>query len=69
MYSLFNCRSRQEYIELLLNDLCTYYSYGKFLMEKFVELFPLNEVKQQERLSKNEIKIIYKDKLLYTKFF
>ena len=38
-------------------------------MEKFVELFPLNEVKQQERLSKNEIKIIYKDKLLYTKFF
>ena len=69
MCSLFNCRSRQEYIELLLNDLCTYYSYGKFLMEKFVELFPLNEVKQQERLSKNEIKIIYKDKLLYKNFF
>ena len=69
MYSLFNCRSRQEYIELLLNDLCTYYSYGKFLMEKLVELFPLNEVKQQERLSKNEIKIIYKDKLLYRNFF
>ena len=50
MFSLFNCRSRQEYIELLLNDLCTYYSYGKFLMEKFVELFPLNEVKQQLKL-------------------
>ena len=50
MFSLFNCRSRQEYIELLLNDLCTYYSYGKFLMEKFVELFPLNEVKQQMKL-------------------
>ena len=38
-------------------------------MEKFVELFPLNEVKQQERLSKNEIKIIYKDKLIYRNFF
>ena len=69
MYSLFNCRSRQEYIELLLNDLCTYYSYGKFLMEKFVELFPLNEVKQQERLSKNEIKIIYKEKYFIGNFF
>ena len=65
MYSLFNCRSRQEYIELLLNDLCAYYSYGKFLMEKFVELFPLNEVKQQE----NEIKIIYKEKYFIGNFF
>ncbi|CAH3025864.1 unnamed protein product [Porites evermanni] len=46
-------RSRQEYIELLLNDLCTYYSYGKFLMEKFVELFPLNEL--LEFLEANEV--------------
>ena len=38
-------------------------------MEKFVELFPLNEVKQQERLSKNEMKIIDKDKLLCKNFF
>ena len=38
------CRSRQEYLDLLLNDLCKYYSYGKFLMEKFMDLFPLNEV-------------------------
>lgn len=38
-------------------------------MEKFVELFPLNEVKQQERLSKNEIKIIYKEKYFIGNFF
>lgn len=34
-------------------------------MEKFVELFPLNEVKQQE----NEIKIIYKEKYFIGNFF
>ncbi|PFX23486.1 putative ribosomal RNA methyltransferase NOP2 [Stylophora pistillata] len=37
-------RSRQEYVELLLSDLCNYYSYGKFLMEKFMDLFPINEL-------------------------
>lgn len=46
-------RSRQEYVDLLLNDLCKYYSYGRFLMEKFVELFPLNEL--IEFLEANEV--------------
>lgn len=31
-------------MDLLLRDLCMYYSYGEFLMDKFMELFQLNEV-------------------------
>lgn len=37
-------RSRTEYLDLLLKDLCIYYSYGEFLMEKFMEMFQLTEV-------------------------
>lgn len=37
-------RSRSEYIDLLRRDLCTYYSYNDFLMEKLIQLFPLNEL-------------------------
>lgn len=36
--------SRSEYMELLRKDLCTYYSYNDFLMDKLMELFPLNEL-------------------------
>lgn len=36
--------SRSEYLELLKNDLCTYYSYNEFLMDKLIQLFPLNEL-------------------------
>lgn len=36
--------SRQDYIDLLRKDLCTYYSYNEFLMEKFMQLFPLSEL-------------------------
>ncbi|CAG9760621.1 unnamed protein product [Ceutorhynchus assimilis] len=36
--------SRSDYIELIRNDLCTYYSYNEFLMEKFMQLFPLSEL-------------------------
>lgn len=37
-------RSRSEYIELLRRDLCTYYSYNNFLMEKIMQMFPLDEL-------------------------
>jgi len=37
-------RSRQEYTELLLKDLCTYFSYNTFLMEKIMHLFPLEDL-------------------------
>ncbi|KAK9501396.1 hypothetical protein O3M35_012129 [Rhynocoris fuscipes] len=37
-------RSRQEYLELLKNDLCNYFSYNRFLIDRFVELFPLSEL-------------------------
>ncbi|XP_076472582.1 uncharacterized protein LOC143301985 [Babylonia areolata] len=33
-------RSRQDYIVQLRRDLCLYYSYNEFLMEKLMELFP-----------------------------
>lgn len=36
--------TRQDYLEILKKDLCTYYSYNDFLMEKFMQLFPLSEL-------------------------
>lgn len=36
--------SRSDYLELLKKDLCIYYSYNEFLMERFMQLFPLNEL-------------------------
>nr|CAD7402113.1 unnamed protein product [Timema cristinae] len=38
------CRPRSEYIELLRDDLCTYYSYNPFLMDRLMELFPVSEL-------------------------
>jgi ribosomal RNA methyltransferase Nop2 len=38
-------RSRKEYVDLLQQDLCNYYSYNDFLMNKMIDLFPLAEVR------------------------
>ncbi|XP_031367700.1 25S rRNA (cytosine-C(5))-methyltransferase nop2 [Apis dorsata] len=37
-------RSRSEYMNLLRRDLCTYYSYNNFLMEKLMQIFSLDEL-------------------------
>ncbi|XP_037973753.2 25S rRNA (cytosine-C(5))-methyltransferase nop2 [Plutella xylostella] len=37
-------RSRCEYTELLLKDLCMYYSYNEFLMEILMQIFPVQEL-------------------------
>lgn len=37
-------KSRFEYIDLLKQDLCTYYSYNDFLMDRLMQLFPLSEL-------------------------
>lgn len=37
-------KSRQDYLDLLKKDLCTYYSYNEFLIETFMTIFPLNEL-------------------------
>jgi len=37
-------KARSEYISLLKKDLCMYYSYNNFLIEKLMDLFPLPEV-------------------------
>lgn len=37
-------RKRSEYVQLLRSDLCTYYSYNEFLMEKLMDIFPMNEL-------------------------
>lgn len=31
-------------MELLRKDLCIYYSYNNFLMEKLIQIFPLDEL-------------------------
>lgn len=41
-------RSRSEYIEQLLSDICTYYGYNAFLAEKLFNLFPAAEVSTSE---------------------
>ncbi|KAH8308771.1 hypothetical protein KR059_001495 [Drosophila kikkawai] len=46
-------RSRGEYIELLRQDLCLYYSYNEFLMEKLMDMFPLTEL--MEYLEASEV--------------
>ncbi|XP_061804176.1 28S rRNA (cytosine(4447)-C(5))-methyltransferase [Nerophis lumbriciformis] len=46
-------KDRGEYVSLLIKDLCTYYSYNDFLIEKFVDLFPLSEL--VDFLEANEI--------------
>lgn len=37
-------RRRKEYTAVLLRDLMTYYGYGEFLMDKFMQLFPVSEL-------------------------
>ncbi|XP_053984216.1 probable 28S rRNA (cytosine(4447)-C(5))-methyltransferase [Hylaeus volcanicus] len=37
-------RSRTEYMDILRSDLCTYYSYNNFLMERLMQIFPLDEL-------------------------
>ncbi|XP_054637651.1 probable 28S rRNA (cytosine(4447)-C(5))-methyltransferase [Dunckerocampus dactyliophorus] len=46
-------KDREEYISLLKKDLCMYYSYNNFLIEKFIDLFPLSEL--VDFLEANEI--------------
>ncbi|XP_056640754.1 probable 28S rRNA (cytosine(4447)-C(5))-methyltransferase [Diorhabda sublineata] len=36
--------SRSEYMDILKDDLCTYYSYNDFLMEKLMQVFSLSEL-------------------------
>lgn len=33
-------KSRTDYLTILKKDLCAYYSYNEYLMEKFMQLFP-----------------------------
>ena len=37
-------RSRKEYLSLLKRDLMTYYGYCEYLIEKFMQLFPMSEL-------------------------
>nr|XP_040021661.1 probable 28S rRNA (cytosine(4447)-C(5))-methyltransferase [Gasterosteus aculeatus aculeatus] len=46
-------KPRSAYLSLLKKDLCTYYSYNHFLLEKLMDLFPLSEL--VEFLEANEI--------------
>merc|ERR1719210_1027864 len=46
-------RSRQEYLECLRKDLCNYYNYNEFMMEKFMQVFGIGEL--LDALEANEV--------------
>merc|ERR1719412_1999226 len=46
-------RDRVSYLNCLKRDLCSYYSYNEFMIEKFIQLFPLSEL--LEVLEANEV--------------
>ncbi|XP_062566036.1 uncharacterized protein LOC134228404, partial [Saccostrea cucullata] len=62
-------RSRQEYLDQLVKDLCAYYSYNEFLMEKLLQLFPheisefleANEVQRPVTIRTNTLKTRRRD--------
>jgi ribosomal RNA methyltransferase Nop2 len=39
-------RSRSDYMDVLKKDLCTYYSYNEFLMERLMDIFAVAELMQ-----------------------
>ena len=41
---LINDRSRSEYTELLHRDLCRFYGYNEFLMDRIINIFPFGEL-------------------------
>ena len=46
-------RSREEYLECLRRDLCTYYDYNEYMMTKMMDVFTLDEL--VEVLEANEV--------------
>jgi len=38
-------RSREDYIQQLITDLCEYYGYSEYLMTKLSHIFPVSEVR------------------------
>jgi len=46
-------RDRPSYLACLKRDLCTYYSYNEFMIEKFMHIFPVGEL--LEVLEANEV--------------
>ncbi len=46
-------RSREEYLDCLRRDLCSYYNYNEYMMEKFMQIFPVHDV--VEVLEANEV--------------
>ncbi|KAL4221513.1 rRNA (cytosine-C5-)-methyltransferase nop2 [Mactra antiquata] len=62
-------KARQEYLQQLKTDLCTYYSYNEYLMEKLISLFPheivdfleANEVPRPVTIRTNTLKTRRRD--------
>merc|ERR1719290_793084 len=46
-------RDRASYLDCMKRDLCSYYSYNEFMIDKFMQLFPLGEL--LEVLEANEV--------------
>merc|ERR1719150_1028016 len=46
-------RDRASYLDCLKRDLCSYYSYNEFMMDKFLQIFPVSEI--MDVLEANEV--------------
>merc|ERR1719150_1427354 len=46
-------RDRTSYLNCLKRDLCSYYSYNEFMMDKFLQIFPVSEI--MDVLEANEV--------------
>jgi hypothetical protein len=60
-------KTRNDYVDELLESLTTYYGYSTFLMEKFSEIFPPTEVRLDHEKKKKPNKT--QNKLIHFVFF
>ncbi|RWS03728.1 putative 28S rRNA (cytosine-C(5))-methyltransferase-like protein [Dinothrombium tinctorium] len=60
-------KSRTDYINVLTKDLCSYYNYNEYLMERLIELFHVSELKEFLEASEVERPVTIRTNTLKTR--
>lgn len=60
-------KTREDYMKVLKDDLCSYYNYNKFLMTKLMYLFPLDELKEFLEASETQRPLVIRVNTLKTR--